>query len=211
MTALSEHPQAGFCFSQLAVFVDGTKEVRHYTGDRSSGPAFDLAALPSHISPQDFYEILAQHYIWISGNTVVARRDLLRGQGGFPPALRWHADWLAFYLLALRHGACVVPETLAMMRERPQTYSGLGMRDEPQQRRVMSEILAYIKRHQNADVLHFFRHRPSLLSLFGWPMVRTAARSGHFDVAVPLMLWWIRRHAKYGRRLAPLRHFLKEG
>jgi hypothetical protein len=75
---------------------------------------------------------LQQSFLWISANTVMASRSSLITAGGFDPELRWHADYFGFLVVALRHGAVCIPETLAAMRQRDQTYSseGMGNRDE---------------------------------------------------------------------------------
>ncbi|KAB2939014.1 MAG: putative sugar O-methyltransferase [Hyphomicrobium sp.] len=192
LAVLRRNPRAGLCFSALGVFVDGVPGVRTYNL-RSHGGAFDLASLPEYLSPADFMEVLPSRYLWMSGNTVLARRDWLLRQGGFPAQLRWHADWLGFYLLALRHGACVVPDTLALMRERQRTYSRIGMQARRAQEKVLTSILDVLKSPQNADVLPFFQRCPSLLSLFGMKMVSTAFKSAHFDFGVRQMRYFLSR------------------
>ena len=68
------------------------------------------------------------------------RTDALRAFGGFPAALRWFADSFACTALAMRHGACVLAEPLALIRSRPESYSQT-MRDVPQQTEVLNAIL----------------------------------------------------------------------
>lgn len=196
LDVLQKYPDAGLCFSQLAVFVEGTSIVRHYTGDKSSGhalAAFDLGNEPHFLSPVQLYKRLHPRYLWMSGNTVVARRDALLEAGGFDPALRWHCDWFSFYVVALRHGACLLPETLAMMRERSNTYSALGMADPRQQRAVLRKMLTVIKTARYRDVLPFFRWRPSLLTPFGLQMLVVAGGDfRHYDIFIPLLLLRVR-------------------
>ena len=65
------------------------------------------------LSPETLRERLQQSYLWISANTAMASRAAVIQAGGFDNELRWHADYFAFLAVALRHGACCIPETLA--------------------------------------------------------------------------------------------------
>jgi len=196
---LEQFPEAGLCCSQLAVFVDGTTEVRHYTG-RSHGAAFDYGSTPRHYPPKMLAATLRRHYLWMSGNTVVVRRNALLEMGGFEQALRWHSDWFAFYAVALRYGACFIPETLALMRERPDTYSSAGMHDGTAQSRVLAELFATIKSHKYRDLCATFHRCPSLLSPFGQRTLSVALQHpAHWDFVLPLTCW-------YGPRYAALKY-----
>jgi hypothetical protein len=64
--------------------------------------------------------------------------------GGFDSRLKWHADWYTFYALAIKHGACVIPDTLAQLRERPNTYSQAGTKNPVEQKEVLKNILLAI-------------------------------------------------------------------
>ena len=173
---LRRNPEAGLCFSRLAVFVDGTDEIRDYTG-QTHDSRFDYGESAHYLSPQRLAALLRDRYLWMSGNTVVARRLALLETGGFERALRWHADWFAYYVVALRYGACVIPETLALMRERRGTYSGSGIADSGEQRQVLAAIFDTIRSPKYADVFPAFRDHPSLLSLFGKPAFFVALRN----------------------------------
>ncbi len=196
---LKEHPDAGLCFSRLSVFVDGTTEVRHFTG-QTRDSSFDYGDHPRHFSPRQLEDALRESYVWMSGNTVVARRSALLEMGGFERSLRWHADWFAFYVVALRYGACVIPETLALMRERKGTYSGGGIADPQQQNKVLATLLDIIKSPKYRDLLPVFNRRPSLLALFGKRGIYAALRNPrHWRTAWALIRWHGPRYlrAKY--------------
>ena len=189
LAVLKTHPEAGLCFSRLSVFVDGTPEVRHFTV-HTHGAAFDYGQTPQFIPSVQLAALLRRHYLWISGNTVMARRSALLEMGGFEQSLRWHADWFAYYAVALRYGACVIPEILALMRERPGTYSGSGISDPVQQSKVFSAILDIIKLPKYRDLLPIFIRRPSLLSLFGRRGLYVALRNPrHWRIAWALARW----------------------
>jgi len=168
--ALAAHPGAGLCFSRMCAWDDATCAVSDFSAPRYA-EWFDLGAEPHYWSPQELRKRLSRRYLWISGNTVVARRTALLQAGGFDARLRWHADWFAFYSLALRHGACSVPEVLAMMREREQTYSYRGIHDPAAQRAVLRTLLDVLREPQHRDLLSAVRACPILLAPFGRRML----------------------------------------
>jgi glycosyltransferase involved in cell wall biosynthesis len=177
MATLARYQGAGVCFSRLATFDDATYAVREYLGDAATGPAFDLGMEPNFLSVPALRARLARSYLWMSGNTVLARRDALLEAGGFRPALRWHADWFAYYVVALRHGACLVPEMLAQMRERPATFSRSGMSSTRTQFRVLRALADVLADPAFRDVALVVRERPCLLSPFGRLMLAALAAS----------------------------------
>jgi putative sugar O-methyltransferase len=190
---LAKYPGCGICFSRLCAWREGTRDGTEYS-ESNHGPAFDLGASAKYYSPDDLRGILRNHYLWISGNTVLARRELLIEMGGFDLQLRWHADWFSFYAIALRAGACGIPETLAMMRERAETYSRSGMKNRAQQKNVLRLLLDTLKEPRNRDLLVVFRESPSLLSLFGRAVVLANLwRLQHWDLIPPVLVWHLRR------------------
>jgi len=85
-------------------------------------------------SPAELVALLKKRFVWLGINTALFRRDALLEAGGLDPALRWHSDWFATYSIALRHGFCAVPQSLARFRLSPHSYSAIGMRDRRAQR-----------------------------------------------------------------------------
>lgn len=206
MDVLQSNPQAGLCFSRLAVFVDGSTETRHYTG-QNQGIAFEYGETARFISPEEFVHTLRRHYLWMSGNTVVAKRHAMLEIGGIEQKLRWHGDWFAFYVVALRYGACVIPETLAVMRERRDTYSRTGMENPREQTAVLKSMLDTVKSPNYRDLLPIFEDCPSLLGLFGRRMLFTVLRNPqHWNFAWGLCRSLIPNYLRreYGKLLQKL-------
>src|SRR5688572_10422611 len=87
MALLERQPEAVMSFSRLATFNDSDGAVVEYTPDRFRD-AFDLGPEPRFLDQSAFLARLRRSYLWMSGNTVVMRRDLVRGFGGFHPELR---------------------------------------------------------------------------------------------------------------------------
>src|SRR4029079_18421849 len=98
---------------------------------------------------------------------------------------------------ALRYGACVIPETLALMRERKGTYSGGGISDARQQNDVLAKLLDTIKSAKYRDLLPVFNRRPALLALFGKRGIYAALRNPrHWRTAWALICWHGPRYLK---------------
>lgn len=209
LDALTAHPGIGLCFSRLCAWREDTGDVREF-GRSTHGPAFDLGDRTRSFTPQELQKELRHRYLWISGNTVAARRDVLVAMGGFDPRLRWHADWFAFYAIALRFGACAIPERLAMMRERDETYSRDGMVDRTAQRTVLRFLIDTIRSPGNKDLFAAFRTCPPLLSPFGAPiLIANADRPTSWPLIVPLFLWLLPR--KIMQRLRRFLGLLRAG
>lgn len=194
--ALRKYPEAGLSFSYLATFKDGESDsILEYT-EKNHGVAFDLGHEIQYHSPAHLNERLRTHYLWMSGNTVVVRRSILLNMGGFPRDLKWHGDWFAYYCVALRHGAVSIPKTLALMRERPATYSSSGMSNPVLQKQVLSNMIKILKQPYNLDLFAQFKACPSLLSPFGKEMLFVSmSKLTFWSVGMPLFLWY------FGRRL----------
>lgn len=122
MALFSEHPQAGLC-STLSGIID------------ASGRPQGLVRLPiplrsaGFIGPADVAKFIQSEAAWFSGNSTVYRREALIQSGGFRPDLRSYADGFVSLVVALRHGACFIPEPLALWRRMAGTYSQRTSRD----------------------------------------------------------------------------------
>ena len=204
MAMLERHPGAGLCFSRLCVLEDATGQIR--TCDESSeGKAFDLGTEPRFFTPQELDERLVKSYLWISGNTVVARRDAIIEVGGFHRGARWHADWMTFYIVALRYGAVSIPENLALIREHSATYSGAGMKQHHEQRRVLRSMISTLRNPAFRDIRKIVMRRPSLLSPFGNQMMFALIPCVRdWDVLRPFIgwsarAWWDARRSRLRR------------
>jgi hypothetical protein len=141
----------------------------------------------------------------------MASRTALVRAGGFDPELRWHADYFGFWVLALRHGACSIPETLALMRQREQTYSSAGMARRKEQRATLGRLADKLTMGGWRDIGVAVLRSPSLLSPFGGAMLATLLRKPRrWPFAVTYGLWWANHQwgqrpgivARMGSRLA---------
>jgi glycosyltransferase involved in cell wall biosynthesis len=190
--ALERHPDAGICVSEFVVIETDGRVVNY---SREMPASFGLHGLPEYLTARDFRDRFRDGYLWISTNTVVARRAAVLAAGGFLPALKWHADWLAFYSVALRWGLCVVPEGLAAISVNPGGYSDVGMKNWAEQREVLRALVQTLKAPSHRDLLPFVRRRPALLSVFGRELaVALRGQPRHWDLLVPYTLYLGRRY-----------------
>lgn len=141
MSLLARHPGAGLC-STLSGIMD------------ESGKLQGLVKLAivrrteSYLAPLQALAALRRHGSWFMGNTTVYRRAALVEAGGFIPELGPYGDFMSL-VLALKHGACFIPEPLVIWRRMDTTYS----------RRVSMDLDATINILQTAERLMRTKYR----------------------------------------------------
>jgi glycosyltransferase involved in cell wall biosynthesis len=165
MAILARHPAAALSFSEVVVLKGDSEEIDRFATNPAAPRIFDLSDLPSYLSPDQLRKRMRRAYLPIASNTAVIRADALREFGGFPATLRWFADSFVCTALAMRHGACVIAEPLALIRSLPESYSQ-KMRNVAQQRQVLEAILELLARPQLRDIRDFMRDCPSNLTVY---------------------------------------------
>jgi hypothetical protein len=172
---------------------------------------------PQFFSPAQFRTLLRRRFVWLSINTAIFERTALESVGGFDPALRWHSDWFAMYAIALRHGFCAVPQSLARFSLSPHSYSGRGMQDRTAQRAVVFGIIDKLSQPEFADVRAGIRASPGSLSPFiNRLLLDLPRRPRYWAWWGRLVGWWLAevvrgRRPGVGRRLLKrIRSVLKE-
>ena len=134
---------------------------------------------------------MERSYIWFSANTVMASRVALIQAGGFDHELRWHADHFGFMVVALRHGACCIPEILALMRQRSHTFSSAGMANHNVQSATLGRFADKLTTKGWRDIGIATLRCPSLLSPFGGQMLEALLfKPRRWPFAVTYGLWW---------------------
>lgn len=116
MELLEAHPGAGLC-STL------TNVVEH---DGSGGGVYPSPVISSKscfLPPNRATAILSRLGNWFVGNTTIFRRAAVVAEGGFPDGLNAYVDAFLSQVLALRSGACFIPQALGQWRRNPSTYS----------------------------------------------------------------------------------------
>lgn len=116
MKLLEQNPQAGLC-STLSVSIDEMGKCKGVF------PSPVVTTAPRYIFPQECLDYLRKYGSWIKGNTTIYRREALLNAGGYIPELESYTDGFIQQVIALKHGACFIPEPLASLRELPTSFS----------------------------------------------------------------------------------------
>jgi len=196
---LEAHPAAGLCFSAYALMDASSEEVIDQASNPAHRGAFDLSRFLDYLSPQEYRRQLRGGIIWMSGNTVLVRRSAFVEAGGLMEELKWHSDWFVNLVVALRHGACVVPEVLSAIRvQRQESFSAAGRHDFRAQDEVIRRVVSKCWSARYVDILWAFLRYPVLLSPLdrrvvpallglarGWPLLPGYLSCGRAAGIVP--------------------------
>ncbi|HVX14856.1 MAG TPA: glycosyltransferase family 2 protein [Pirellulales bacterium] len=161
---MEANPQAGVCSAYFSIVNGVTGEIR----PNPSG----WCTTPRYFAPDEFEKRIAHSSI--PGHASILKRSSFEAAGGLLPDLEWHSDWFLSLVVAFREGMCHVPEMLALLTDLPQSYCTNGMKSE-KQLTVLNAIYDRLASREYADVEPAFR-RSGVLSVFGPPVVRAAAR-----------------------------------
>jgi glycosyltransferase involved in cell wall biosynthesis len=195
LALLANHPSAALSFSEVVVLKGDSAEVDRFARNPAAPRIFDLSDLPDHLSPEQLRARMRRAYLPIASNTAVIRADALRAFGGFPKELRWFADSFACTALAMRHGACVLAEPLALIRSRPESYSQT-MRNVPQQTTVLNDVLDLLARPEMRDIRAFMKDCPSNLTVYDPLILKVLGkRARDWDLFAAYARWKIRESA----------------
>ena len=195
LALLANHPSAALSFSEVVVLKGDSAEVDRFARNPAAPRIFDLSDLPDHLSPEQLRARMRRAYLPIASNTAVIRADALRAFGGFPKELRWFADSFACTALAMRHGACVLAEPLALIRSRPESYSQT-MRNVPQQTTVLNAVLDLLARPEMRDIRAFMKDCPSNLTVYDPLILKVLGkRARDWDLFAAYARWKIRESA----------------
>jgi len=110
MELLAQYPQAGLCSAWSRLLGEDGEDKGWI-----KSPVISPSAC--FLPPEKVLATLTQYGFWITGPTVICRRDaVLHETGGFMPELCHHADHFVDMVVALKFGACFIPEVLATWR-----------------------------------------------------------------------------------------------
>lgn len=165
---LQLHPEAGLCYGYGSEFDSDSGHVSEYP--------IRLTDRPRYLSPDEMADALARisapgHSVTVPGNSCIWKRSEFLRAGGYREDLRWHSDWFALQVVALRNGACFIPESLVYTRMVRTSYSQAGQRSWDQQSRVLERLLQLLRSDEFRDVLPRFQ-RGYLLSQFAPWIIR---------------------------------------
>ena len=110
MGLLTQYPQAGLC-SALLQLMGGHGEDKGWI----KSPV--ISQTPCFLTPNEVLSTLNRDGFWVTGQTTILRRNaVLHDAEGFISELSFFADIFMDLNVALRYGACFIPEVLATWR-----------------------------------------------------------------------------------------------
>ena len=148
LETLARYPAAAFCFSNPALQVGDTGRIEPRPLYLSDGQCF--------LPPGRLRQLFKRGWFGLPG-FVVYRREALVAAGGFVEDLYWYADWFTNRVLGFRHGACYVPEVLAVFRVLPESYHATGIQQTHVQRELTYRVVDLLQTPGFRDVAPSFR------------------------------------------------------
>ncbi len=180
LALLGRNPNAKICLADLAQFDSVTGRVR-YLRPRLSPRA-------EYLDPARVAELLARRRLYMYGSMALFEREALLEFGGFPPDLKWYADWFTVLVFALRYGACYIPEALPTMRMLPGSFSAAGAKDAEAQKALFRRIFNLLRSDAYADVWTTI-FRTGALCLLGSQILKVAVpERGYRGILSPRLL-----------------------
>jgi hypothetical protein len=163
--ALTQYPLAGLCWSDPCTFEEKTGLLNKNE--------LHLSATTTYFAPNELVELLRRGYIntLISGHPAIVSRAALIAAVALRPELRWHSDFFALLVVALRHGLCYVPGCFTVARMRSDSYMRVGTRQWPIQRKVLEHMLDIAQSPSYRDVLPMIK-QSAVFSFFYFAMLR---------------------------------------
>jgi glycosyltransferase involved in cell wall biosynthesis len=144
MNLLAEYPQAGICTSL-------TRKIDRDGIDLGVYNISWVSQVTCYLSPQQVLAIIEKWSPFFVGNTCIYKRSALIDLGGLDPKLGPFSDAFAMLAIALKYGACFIPEPLGCFRIMESSYSQLKLNDIDFSRHIIDNTV-YFMRHSNPDI-----------------------------------------------------------
>jgi glycosyltransferase involved in cell wall biosynthesis len=141
---LMKFPTAGLCFSDPTEYYEADARSIQY-------PLY-LSSLPAYYDPGALQTLIKRNQFSISSNTIIYRAKAFNNAGGYRTELGWLSDWFVTLVVALRDGACYLPESLTSYRVRADSFSAVMSRNSTAQRQPFDCFLSLLARTEYADV-----------------------------------------------------------
>jgi glycosyltransferase involved in cell wall biosynthesis len=119
MGMLAEYPQAGICTS-LSRLIDSEGRVI------GTAKTPQISKIACYLSPEQVKLLMKKEYLFVNGNTCVYKQSAIVELGGIRPELVGFWDGFISHVIALKYGACFIPEPLACFRQTGENFSQRG-------------------------------------------------------------------------------------
>lgn len=170
--------------------------------------------------------------VYIATHAAIAPTQGLLAAGGFPREMKWHCDWFAFSVAALRSGVRYTSTPIGCWRESSAGYSQAARSGSTAERDVLQHIFSRLTAPEYADVRESILSprmtpmmddigRQTLHAILSEPRYWIFLRGGHFKNALnEIAAAWLAEEKWVGKLLdwldrgwriplaAPLRQFL---
>jgi glycosyltransferase involved in cell wall biosynthesis len=144
---LARYPNAGLCTTVTFVHNEsGTK-----ISTMPSWPQYPRER-SGFVTPEQVLDNAIRFEGWLGGIGAVIRRDALLEAGGYDPELHSYADVFACLVIALRHGACFLPEPLTIFKQSDSSYGSTAYRDKNQ----LEKMLVRLNAQMTSEFREFF-------------------------------------------------------
>lgn len=193
---LAEHADAGMAWSD-----NMTLDVK--TGLRNSNN-LRLSEHPRYFSAAEIVELLRRGDLpCLSCHSAVLRRSAVLEAGAMRPELLWYHDQFLATVVALRYGACYVPEALTCARIHESAWRRAGHQERTARRAIFLQLVALLRSPVYADV-HPLVKRSGILGwyigLYDFPMlivsvVNSAYREYLSGTVVRRAIWYATKSA----------------
>jgi glycosyltransferase involved in cell wall biosynthesis len=124
MAMLAKYPNAGVCSAITRMISENGDELK-----AAPEPPY-VSKTPCYLSPEKVLKYFMKGEGWCVGNTAIWRQSAIIESGGFPWEAGLYIDEFLAALISLNHGACFIPERLALHRVLPGSV-GSKYREDP--------------------------------------------------------------------------------
>ena len=175
LAVLARYPQAGLVWSDNMTYEPAT-------GMRNAN-RLRLSEAPRYFSRAELVELFRRNQVsCLSGFSSVMRRPAFLEPGVFVPALKWYSDAFAVTVIALRYGACYIPEVLTESHMSSESYMRRGTRHRRHRQQVLRHLLGLTKAQECQDVYAALRDSGAL-GWFDFPLLVEVLRNpAHWDL-----------------------------
>ncbi len=186
MDLLAQYPQAGLCSALLQLIgQDGV--------DKGWIKTPVISPTAGFLPPEKVLVTLTRYGFWFTGQTIIFRRDaMLRETGGYMPELAHRADHFVDLVVALKYGACFIPEVLATYRILDSGYAETSFDNEELSRTTFEKMIQLMR-------------LPKYAALFPEKFMKMLEGRGWYDLEVRTLCRLIRNQTDFLGRLRALR------
>ena len=186
MAMLTKYPEAGLCSALLSLIGPNGE-------DQGWIPTPVISDKACFLTPKKVIADLRAYGFWFTGQTTIYKRDaLVNDTDGFLQELFHRTDHFVTYVVAVKYGACFIPEVLATYRILESGYAETAFDNEELSRSTFNRLLELMRSDKYAP-------------LFPEAFVRSLQDRGWYDLEVRSLRGRFRSQMNFICRLRALR------